>query len=153
MAEDQDDAEEEIHTRDIERSITLGLSAASLAGILAAYAGPNFDAYVSSAVVCFSIVLPLMLTVFFVVHPAAKPLQVADYAPAVTVPAVLASTLLTLIGFGLLIAHLSGALGTFFIMWCMVGPSLVIGGCVATRVGWRPARFLLNFIQRNQSAT
>ncbi|MES0023139.1 MULTISPECIES: hypothetical protein [unclassified Mesorhizobium] len=133
MADDKEDVHEATHSQDVERSITLGLSAASFAGILAAYAGPSFDGYAYYATVCFCIVMPVTLTVFFIVHPASKELQLADYAPQVTAGSVIICALLTVIGFGLLVAHLAWGLGVFFVAWSVVAPVVIVLSCVAVR--------------------
>ncbi|BCG73873.1 hypothetical protein MesoLj113a_50310 [Mesorhizobium sp. 113-1-2] len=116
-------------TWDIEQSMSLGLASASLAGILTAYVGPTFDNYVFSALICFSIVVPLMLTVYAIAHPASKSLNMVEYGGPVALATFIVSLVLTLAGYGLLLMHLSWGLGVFFMVWCPAALMLVLGGC------------------------
>jgi hypothetical protein len=116
-------------TWDLEQSMSLGLAGASLAGILTVYVGPTFDYYVFAAAACFSIVVPLMLIVYVIAHPASKSLNMVEYGGPVTLATFIVSLVLTLVGYGLLLMHLSWGLGVFFMVRCPAALLLVFGGC------------------------
>ncbi|MGX5844338.1 hypothetical protein ACWGTI_26835 [Mesorhizobium sp. ArgA1] len=120
---------------EMHRSMTLGSAAASLAGLLAAYAGSRFGPYDYYALVCFIFVIPMNLGVYFAAHSTVT--SVVRY-PAGTQYAfgwvIAVSAFVTAIGYALLIASLNIWLGVFFISWAIMVPILILIWCATSFV-------------------